>query len=106
MISLNLAYDRENYFSVMLSIYKVRRVKDMVDICICKNTEVSPNFSKFSFDPSRYLVKIKVSIYLNCNTNLASDANLASDTKKGRMIFGGYFVKLYQIKYLFCLKKG
>ena len=44
MISLNLAFDGKNDFSVMLTIYKVRRVKDMVDICLCKNTEL-----KFSF---------------------------------------------------------
>ena len=44
IILLNLVFGGENNFSMMLSIGKVRRVKDMVDICLCKNTEI-----KFSF---------------------------------------------------------
>ena len=42
IILLNLVFGGENNFSMMLSIGKVRRVKDMVDICLYKNTEVSP----------------------------------------------------------------
>ena len=61
IILLNLVFGRENNFSMMLSIGKVRRVKDMVDICLYKNTEVSPKFSNFSFFPSGYIFSSKMS---------------------------------------------
>ena len=56
IILLNLVFGGENNFSMMLSIGKVRRVKDMVDICLYKNTEISPKFSNFSFVPSNYIL--------------------------------------------------
>ena len=61
IILLNLVFGGENNFSMMLSIGKVRRVKDMVDICLYKNTEVSPKFSNFSFFPSGYIFSSKMS---------------------------------------------